>query len=84
MKIKDAQGSADDLQALGLLLEHPRLAASTRAAIDQEMRTIRAGDKGEREAAYEIDFNYGLPQNWAVIHDRRIEHEGRVARSTTC
>ena len=80
MKIKDRKGTAEDLESLGALLEQGGLSARTKAAIDQEMRAIRAGDKGEREAAYEIDFYHGPSRNWAIIHDLRIEHEGRVAQ----
>ena len=41
---------------------------------------MRAGIKGEEEAAYEINFHYGASKNYAVIHDLRIEVEGRVAQ----
>lgn len=80
MKIKDGKGAVDDLESLRALLEQTGLTAKTRAAIEQEIRTIRAGERGEREAAYEIDFHHGPSRNWAVIHDLRIEHEGRVAQ----
>jgi hypothetical protein len=36
--------------------------------------------KGEAESAYLIDFDYAKSANWAVIHDLRIEHDGRVAQ----
>ena len=36
--------------------------------------------KGENDAAYQINFHYGNGKNWAVIHDLRIEHKGRVAQ----
>jgi hypothetical protein len=49
--------------------------------IRDELAKIQAGAKGERDAAYEIDFHYGPPsKNWAVIHDLRLEHDGRVAQ----
>lgn len=80
MKIKDAKGSDDDLETLQGLLDQTGLAARTRADIQSEIRRVRAGAKGEREAAYEIDFYHGPSRNWAVIHDLRIEHEGRVAQ----
>ena len=80
MKIKDAKGSSDDLETLQGLLGQKGLTATTRVAIEREIRTVRAGEKGEREAAYEIDFYHGPSRNWAVIHDLRIEYEGRVAQ----
>lgn len=36
--------------------------------------------KGEAEAAYEMEFHYAASKNWMVIHDLRLECEGRVAQ----
>lgn len=47
---------------------------------ETELRIRRAGLRGEREAAYLIDFDYAPSPNWAVIHDLRVEHRGRVAQ----
>lgn len=47
---------------------------------ETELRIRRAGLRGERDAAYLIDFDYAASPNWAVIHDLRIEHGGRVAQ----
>jgi hypothetical protein len=46
----------------------------------EELRKRRAGLKGEADSAYLIDFNYAHSPNWAVIHDLRLEHGGRVAQ----
>lgn len=80
MLIKSADDRRKDLDALQALLMHPQATGPTRTRIEQEMRNIRAGAKGEAEAAYEIDFHHGPSRNWAVIHDLRIEHQGRVAQ----
>lgn len=48
--------------------------------IERELRFIRSGDQGENDAAYFIDFHFGLSKNWAVIHDLRLEYHGRVAQ----
>ncbi len=80
MLIKAATDRSQDLNTLQALLAVPGITASTRALIDKEIRNIRAGAKGEAEAAYEIDFHHKASRNWAVIHDLRIEHEGRVAQ----
>lgn len=80
MLIKAANDRRKDLDVLQALLAHPRATAQTRTRIEQEMRNIRAGAKGEAEAAYEIDFHHKPSRNWAVIHDLRIEHQGRVAQ----
>jgi hypothetical protein len=51
-----------------------------RPRIEQELRAIRAGIKGEQEAAYLIDFDLRDSKNTCVIHDLRIEIKGRVAQ----
>lgn len=45
-----------------------------------ELRRRRAGLKGEAESAYLIDFDFKASNNWAVIHDLRIEQNGRTAQ----
>ena len=80
MLLKSADDRQRDIDALTALLTRPDLYASTRQKIEQEIRMIRAGIAGEREAAYEIDFHYGDSTKLVVIHDIRIEIEGRVAQ----
>ena len=42
---------------------------------------LKSGIKGEKEAAYLIDSDYGdTNKNWCVIHDLRVEHGGRMAQ----
>jgi hypothetical protein len=78
--IKSADDKQPDIEALEALLARPGVDASTRRQIDVEIRKVRAGAKGERDAAYEIDFDYAKQPNRAVIHDLRLEVEGRVAQ----
>ena len=80
MLIKAADDKQADLDALADLLTRPDVNGATRKRIDQEIRTIRAGVKGERDAAYEIDFFCRDRPNWAVLHDLRIEVDGLVAQ----
>ena len=49
-----------------------------RAAV--ELRNRRAGLRAEKDASYLIDFDFADAPNWAVIHDLRLEHAGRVAQ----
>lgn len=47
----------------------------------EDFYKLKSGIKGERDSAYFIDFDYGdSSKNWAVIHDIRLEHNGRVAQ----
>lgn len=54
--------------------------ASVKPRIEQELRTIRSGIKGENESAYILDFDTKDSKNRAVIHDLRLEINGRVAQ----
>ena len=80
MLIKSADDKQRDIEALTALLRRPDLYDSTRQKIEREIRFVRAGLAGERAAAYEIDFHYGDSTKKVVIHDLRIEIEGRVAQ----
>lgn len=80
MLIKAADDKQPQIDALQALLARPDVDAETRTQIDREIKTTRAGAKGERDAAYEIDFHYAKKPNRVVIHDLRLEVDGRVAQ----
>lgn len=80
MLIKSADDRRDDVQALQGLLQRPGITPLQAERIDREIRKIRAGAKAEAEAAYDIDFHHKDSKNWALIHDLRIEFQGRVAQ----
>ncbi len=54
--------------------------AHERSDIERELRIRRAGIRGEREASYFLDFDFGASPNHAVIHNIRFEHEGYKAQ----
>ena len=58
----------------GQLLEKQRF------LVERQLRNIEAGERGEKDSAYFVDFYFGKSKNWAVIHDLRIEHNGQVAQ----
>jgi len=80
MILKHKDDVAPQLAELEQLSKVPSLSKRQREEIDDEMWRIRAGAKGEKEAAYHIDFHWKGGTNSAVIHDLRIEHDGRVAQ----
>lgn len=80
MLIKTVDDKTTDVDRLHALANHPKATADQRRLIEKEVRTVLSGIKGEKEAAYEIDFELAASDNWAVIHDLRLEHEGRVAQ----
>lgn len=80
MILKHKDDVAPHLAELERLAKIPSLTKAQRNAIEDELWLIRAGAKGERDAAYHIDFGWKNGTHSAVIHDLRIEHGGRVAQ----
>ena len=80
MIIKEADSKNSALDALKGLLARSDSNPDTKRRIEQEIRNIQAGIRGENEAAYEMKVHCGESKNWMVIHDLRIEHAGLVAQ----
>jgi hypothetical protein len=80
MIIKDADDKQPQIAALQALKARSDCNATARQKIEKEIRTIQAGARGEKEAAYEFMVHYGESRNWAVIHDLRIEFGGLAAQ----
>lgn len=80
MLIKSADDKQPQIDALEALLTRPDVDGRTRRRIEVEIRMIRAGVSGERDAVYEIEFLCGDNRNGMTIHDLRIELDGRVAQ----
>lgn len=80
MIIKEADSKQPQYEALQALQTRPDVTPDIQKRIEQEIRNIKAGAKGEGEAAYEMGFHYGESKNWAIIHDLRLEIDGRVAQ----
>ncbi len=80
MLIKEAADRNEDISILMSFMSRTDLTPDVRKQIDRTIRNIRSGNKGEADAAYEIGFHYGQSNNWAVLHDVRLEHRGRVAQ----
>ena len=56
--IKVADDKQPQIDSLTGLLDRPEVDARTRKKIEDETWALRAGIQGERDAAYEIDFEY--------------------------
>lgn len=80
MQIKAADGRQPDILALEHLLGRTDVPGATRKRIEAEIRQIQAGERAERDAAYQIELYFGNWQNWATIHDLRIEVGGLTAQ----
>ncbi|HEY3490385.1 MAG TPA: nuclease-related domain-containing protein [Candidatus Deferrimicrobiaceae bacterium] len=79
MLIKQRDDRSGDVAVLRRLLEQP-LTAKQRFLIERELKCLDSGVRGEDSSAYYIEFRYRNSQNWAVIHDLRLEHEGFSAQ----
>jgi hypothetical protein len=78
MIVKHADDKGPALVALESLL--PRADGKQQKFIEDELRMMRAGIKGEKESAYHIDFDFRDSEITAVIHDLRLQWGGRVAQ----
>ncbi|HOI15727.1 MAG TPA: nuclease-related domain-containing protein [Geobacteraceae bacterium] len=77
LKSKDSRQS--DIQELNRLL-NMKTTAKQRFLIERELKCLMSGERNEQNSAYYLDFSYKDSKNWALIHDLRIEHRGRVAQ----
>lgn len=51
-----------------------------RNSLEREIAILKSGEKGELDTAYYVDFELKDSKFWAVIHDLRIEWNGRTAQ----
>lgn len=78
MLIKEPDSKADCIKKLEELRD--RAPAGKKKLIDKEIAMMRKGAQGESEAAYLLDFSFKDHKNIALIHDLRLEINGRVAQ----
>src|ERR1051325_4382675 len=79
MILKEKDSIEVQLKEMELALAKP-LPNRERQRLEKDLAICRAGLQGEKEAAYHIDFDLKNSRNWAVIHDLRLEWNGRVAQ----
>jgi hypothetical protein len=80
MQLKSADNRQPQVDALTMLLARVDIPNPTRQRIEQEIRNIRAGQRAEKDAAYQIEFYAARNQNVMTIHDLRVSCNGRVAQ----
>jgi uncharacterized protein YidB (DUF937 family) len=80
MILKEADSKNAQITELESLLAHSGVPDDKKTRIARELKFLRAGIKGENESAYDVDFFSGAHENRIVIHDLRVEHDGRVAQ----
>lgn len=79
MIIKERDSKEADINELSSLMSL-NLPDNERFLVERELRFVKSGDRGESDSAYYIDFIYSNSKNWAVVHDLRLEFDGKVAQ----
>ncbi|MEB3059344.1 nuclease-related domain-containing protein, partial [Parvimonas sp. D9] len=79
MLLKDADDRSVDLVELEGLLEL-KLSRAQRAAVEREIWNVRRGIAGERDAAHYLDAFFHDSEQTVVIHDLRLEMDGRAVQ----
>ena len=79
MIIKKKDSLADATKELQGLLKLP-LDNRQQSLVERELKALQYGMHGEQDSAYFLDFSYGNSKNFAIIHDLRIEWQGRIAQ----
>jgi hypothetical protein len=80
MLIKSADDKEPQIAILRNLLAHDRVPADKKPSIERELRYLSIGMATETKAAFEINFYAARSKNLCVIHDLRLEIDGRVAQ----
>ena len=80
MLIKSADDKSRRIALLESLLDSPQLNTEQKAWLQREVKSLRYGVQGERDAAHYLDNHLADAPNNAVIHDLRLVHDGEVAQ----
>jgi hypothetical protein len=80
MILKESDGIHRDIDCLEALARHPNADTRIRLGIEEEIRKLKAGERGELGTANQLKVFFGDSQHWLVINDLRLEHRGVVAQ----
>ncbi len=80
MILKEADDRSVEIQKLREWSQDARIPEEVREKLELDLRIRLAGAKGEGRSAYEIEFHYGNRPDWVIIHDLRLEVNGRTAQ----
>lgn len=80
MIIKHFVPRNDDIAELKRLSELDCVSGQQRAGIEKEIKLIEAGDRNERQTAYELEIKFKTSKNHALIHGLRLDIDGEIAQ----
>lgn len=79
MILKQIDDKSKQIETLRELLAKSKSEAQKRL-IDSDLKRVEAGHKAEQDNAYYLDFAFEKSKNVLLLHDIRLEHNGRVAQ----
>jgi hypothetical protein len=79
MIFKQIDDKSQDIKTLKRLLEESK-SISQRKLIDIQLKKIMAGYQAEEKNAYYLNFGLKESKNIILLHDIRLEHNGRIAQ----
>ena len=79
MILKNIDDKSKEIKVLESLLSNSNSEAQKRL-INADLKKVKLGYKSEKENAYYLDFEFEKSKNVIVLHDIRIEHNGRTAQ----
>lgn len=80
MLLKSADNKENQITVLKNLLNHEKISPEKKQWIDKELRNLKTGIDTEKQAAFELDFYFGPSKKHIILHDLRLEIDGRVAQ----
>ena len=80
MLLKSADDKKNQITVLKNLLSHEKISPEKKQWIDKELRDLKTGIATEKQAAFELDFYFGPSNKVIILHDLRLEIDGRVAQ----
>src|SRR5437899_11522442 len=80
MLLKSADDKEHQITVLKNLLGHEKISSEKKQWIDRELRNLKAVIANEKQAAFELDFHFGNSKRHIILHDLRLEIDGRVAQ----
>ncbi|GAC1610510.1 MAG: hypothetical protein NVS3B3_19530 [Aquirhabdus sp.] len=80
MLLKSADDKENQITVLKNLLSHEKISPEKKQWIDKELRNLKTGIDTEKQAAFELDFYFGPSKKHIILHDLRLEIDGRVAQ----
>ena len=79
MIFKNIDDKSKQIQTLNNLLSRSKSEAQKRL-IGADLKRVESGYEAEKENAYYLDFEFEKSKNIILLHDLRLEHDGKTAQ----